>query len=197
MFLSIFKFKPVGILFVLLALAASIPLFAQDVTARLEAAVSLHDRARDGDVAAGVQAAETLAELLDEDADNARALVYSGSVSTLRARDSTSVVNKIRYSNRGLRAIDRALEVGADDFVVRLVRANVNLAMPKFFGRADDALVDMKALHDLYQDSPSAERAANMVDIYVNLRAIEPDNPLWEKMHKKMLVEMSMEPPAS
>ncbi|WP_423908154.1 hypothetical protein [Candidatus Spongiihabitans sp.] len=86
MFLSIFKFKPVGILFVLLALTASIPLFAQDVTARLEAAVSLHDRARDGDVAAGVQAAETLAELLDEDADNARVLVYSGSVSTLRAR---------------------------------------------------------------------------------------------------------------
>ncbi|WP_423908152.1 hypothetical protein [Candidatus Spongiihabitans sp.] len=106
------------------------------------------------------------------------------------------MVNKIRYSNRGLRAIDRALEVGADDFVVRLVRANVNLAMPKFFGRADDALVDMKVLHNLYHASPSAERAANMVDIYVNLREIEPDKPLWEKMHKKMLVEMSVENPA-
>ena len=78
-----------------------------------EQAIALHDRAVEGDEDSAEQAVARLERYLKRFADDAEARAYLGSAYTMMARDASSVVNKTRYANRGVRHLDRALDAGA------------------------------------------------------------------------------------
>ena len=144
-----------------------------------EQAIALHRRAVDGDEDSASQAVERLERYLKRFADDSEARAYLGSAYTMMARDASSVVNKTRYANRGLRHLDRALDAGAGNFTVRMIRANVNSSLPKMFDRGGAALDDMLALDGIYRLAPSRRMAREMVRIYEELQRRAPGAGPW------------------
>ena len=144
-----------------------------------EQAIALHYRAVEGDEDAAEQAVARLERYLERFAGDVEARAYLGSAYAMMARDASSVANRIRYSNRGLRHLDRTLDTGAEEFTVRLIRANVNSSLPKMFARGGAALDDLLALDGIYRRAPSPGRAREMIRVYEALRRRAPDAGPW------------------
>ena len=138
---------------------------AQAAAADFEAALALHDAARDGkgDAKDAVKALEAYAAA---EPAQAKGWAYLGSAYAISARDAGSVTDKIRFTNRGLRYLDQAVEQAPQDFAVRVVRANVLMNLPAMFGRDDMLVSDMMTLHQMYQAAQSPRMAPPMVGIY-------------------------------
>ena len=77
-----------------------------------EQGIALHSRAVEGDEDAAGKAVAQLERYLERFSTDIEARAYLGSAYTLMARDASSVVNRMRYANRGLRHLDRALDSG-------------------------------------------------------------------------------------
>ena len=152
---------------------------APEFNALREQGIALHDRAIEGDEDAAEKAVEQLERYLDRFSKDGEARAYLGSAYAMMARNASSVVNKTRYANRGLRHLDRALDAAPRKFAVRLIRANVNSALPKMFERGDAALEDMLALDAIYREAPSPTLASAMVEIYEELQTRAPDAGPW------------------
>ena len=144
-----------------------------------EQGIELHYEALEGDEDAAGKAVEQLERYLERFPNDAEVRAYLGSAYALMGRDASSVVNKTRYANRGLRHLDRALDQAPRAFVVRLIRANVNSGLPKMFERGGAALEDMLALDEIYRVDPSPARAREMVGIYEELQRRAPDAGPW------------------
>ena len=144
-----------------------------------EQGITLHDRAVEGEGGAAGKAVAHLDRYLDEVSKDSEARAYLGSAYAMMARDASSVVNKTRYANRGLRHLDRALDAAPRSFTVRLIRARVNSSLPKMFERGGAALEDMLALDAIYRAAPSPRTAREMVAIYQELQSRAPDAGPW------------------
>ena len=81
-----------------------------------EQGIEFHNGAREGDEEAAEKAVERLERYVETFSNDGEARAYLGSACAMMARDASSVVNKMRYTNRGLRHLDRALEVGSSRF---------------------------------------------------------------------------------
>ena len=149
------------------------------VMALREQGIALHDRAVEGDEDAAEKAVAHLERYLDRVSRDGEVQAYLGSAYAMMAREASSVVNKTRYANRGLRHLDRALDTEPRMFAVRLIRAKVNSSMPKMFDRAGAALEDMLALDAIYREEPSARTAREMVEVYAELQRLAPDAGPW------------------
>ncbi|MDD9799212.1 MAG: hypothetical protein OXU29_01915 [Gammaproteobacteria bacterium] len=153
---------------------------AEAPAALRQEAVELHNRARDGDENAAPQAVERLERHCKQFPEDGAAWAYLGSAYTMMGRDAPAVADKVRYTNRGIRHLDRALEIAPQDFTVRLVRANVNAALPQMFGRGDQATEDMLALDRMFRGAEaSPARAGMMLGIYEALQARAPGRGPW------------------
>jgi len=143
-------------------------------------AVALHDAGRDGDTRATARAVEAFGILVEIDAGNPLANAYLGSSYALLARDARSVTDKIRYTNRGLRHLDTAVVLAPDNFVVRLVRANVTASLPAMFGRRDGTIEDMLELDAVFSVARSPAMAGQMIGIYGLLADMAPEAGDWQ-----------------
>ena len=141
--------------------------------------IELHDQATEGDEDAAEMAVEQLERYVAQYPADGEARAYLGSAYAMRARDASSVANRVRYANRGVRHLDRALDATPRNFTVRLIRANVNSSLPKMFGRADAAREDMLALDEIYRVAPSPVMASLMVGIYEALQDRAPGAGPW------------------
>ena len=141
--------------------------------------IELHYEALEGDDDAAGEAVERLERYLERFPGDAEARAYLGSAYALMGRDASSVINRTRYANRGLRHLDRALDEAPRAFVVRLIRANVNTELPKMFKRGGAALQDMLALDEIYRVKPSPRLAREMIAIYEALQRRAPDAGPW------------------
>ena len=148
-----------------------------------EQGIALHHRAVDGEDDAARNAVERLERYLEHVSNDSEARAYLGSAYAMMGRDASSVVNKTRYANRGLRHLDRALDAAPSSFTVRLIRARVNSSLPKMFERDGAALEDMLALDAIYRDAPSPSMAREMVTIYEELERRAPDAGPWAARH--------------
>ena len=144
-----------------------------------ERGIALHDAARDGDRAVAGRAIGPLERYLDRFANDGEARARLGSAYTMMGRDAASIFNKMRYANRGLRHLDRALDAAPRSFTVRLIRARVNSSLPKMFGRDDEALEDMLALDAIFREDPSPRLAGPMIGVYEALLERAPDAGPW------------------
>lgn len=129
------------------------------MSSQLVDVVSDHDRARDGTKGLAAEVTDKLQAILDE-GDNPLALAYLGSAYTLRGRDAKSPLNAMRYTNRGIRIMDEAVDIAPDNFTIRLIRALNNFRLPEMFGRGAKSLEDMSVAVDLYDKAPHPARAA-------------------------------------
>ena len=146
-----------------------------------EEGVALHGKAREGDETAAEGAVERLERYLAQVPEDGDAWAYLGSAYAMRGRGASTIINKMRYTNRGLRHLDRALRIAPESFVVRFIGANVNAKVPEMFGRSERATADLLALDTLFHAAPSPTRARMMVGIYEALRVRAPGAGPWEE----------------
>ena len=144
-----------------------------------ERGIALHDAARDGDGSAAGRAVEQLERYLDRFANDGEARARLGSAYAMMGRDAASIVNKMRYANRGLDHLDRAMDAAPRSFTVRLIRARVNSSLPKMFGHDDEALEDMLALDAIFRKDPSPRLVRSMIGVYEALRDRAPAAGPW------------------
>lgn len=177
------------IVFALAALPVSAQEASHDASGQppedMAKAIRLHNAGRQGDQEALKQANGLLKMMVKNEPKNALANAYFGSTYAVMGRDAESLVNKIRYVNRGLRYLDEALHLAPDDFVVRFIRANVNSSLPEMFSRADKATEDMLVLHRIYQPNPTTARATMMINVYKKLIKRTPETDAWSEHLKQ------------
>lgn len=142
-------------------------------------AISLHNAGRDGDTEATAKAVSLLEEIVKSDPTNAKAMAYLGSSYAITARDSESVVDKVRYSNRRLQFLDQAVNMLPDGFVIRILRASVASSLPAIFGRKETAIEDGLILDKMFTATKSPRMAPHMVGIYEMLNRIAEEQGDW------------------
>ncbi|MFC1565311.1 hypothetical protein ACFL6G_10280 [candidate division KSB1 bacterium] len=87
--------------------------------------------------------------------DNGAAMVYYGSVMTMKARDTLIPWKKWEYMQDGFAMIDKGIRKSPEDTEARLLRAIHSVSVPGFFGRLDTALEDFKYLKQFAEDENS------------------------------------------
>ena len=146
----------------------------------LEDAIALHDDGRDGDTKAVAEAITLFKQIIKTEPQNAKAIAYLGSSYAITARDSKEVVDKVRYTNRGLRFLDQAVTLAPNDFAVRVIRANVANNLPELFGRQATAIEDGLVLDKMFSATQSPAMAPAMIRIYEILGDIAPEQGDWK-----------------
>lgn len=145
----------------------------------MESAIALHDAGRAGDKEATEQAVKMFQGLMKAEPGNAMAVAYLGSSYAITARNSRSVSDKVRYTNRGLRFLDQAVTMAPDNFVIRLIRANVAWNLPSMFGRAETAIEDGIVLDKIFSAAQAPSMAQHMVGIYEMLNEAAAEQGEW------------------
>jgi tetratricopeptide (TPR) repeat protein len=87
-----------------------------------------------------------LDKALQLDPTNALALVYRGSLWTMRGRDAWFPFTKMSYVDKGIDDLDKAAELAPDNIAVRLTRGINSLQLPSMFKRLGTALKDFSFL---------------------------------------------------
>ncbi len=108
-----------------------------------------HDQAALGNEEAVDKSFTCLDKALELDPRNATALVFRGSLWTIKARDAWWPFTKISRANRGIDEIDKAAAIDSSNATVRMVRGIHSLHLPSFFGRLKIALDDFHYLLNL------------------------------------------------
>ena len=112
-----------------------------------------HDASSEGNGTALSRAEECLSNLLNLDPDNALALVYFGSVLTMKARDAGSSWDAMEYLEIGFSKMDEAVILAPNEAEVRLLRGINSLHIPEEFQRLYLAVEDFRAIEDLISNS--------------------------------------------
>jgi tetratricopeptide (TPR) repeat protein len=112
---------------------------------------------QNNDVRAVEEGDRHLARLLAIDPQNAAAMVYLGSMKTLRAQSCQDRPwEALEFLQEGFTLMDRAVQVAPGQAEVRFIRAVNSVNIPDAFGRLSIALEDFEALDELIKNNPSA-----------------------------------------
>jgi len=112
-----------------------------------------HDRrGKKEDKEAVKKAEKYLSRLLEMEPNNPLALVYHGSVLTMKARDTFFPWDKMKYMKKGFAKMDSAVVLDPDEPEVRLIRAINSTSVPKIFNRLNLALSDFKYIEGLEKE---------------------------------------------
>jgi hypothetical protein len=135
----------------------------------IEASRYYHRFAMTGDHAAFEKADGVVATLLSLDRANAEALAISGSLLTIRARRTPSLLRRIYYAFRAARRLDKAVKVDPANVTARTIRAFTALVLPSFLRRQARAIDDFEYLIRLKAEKPSGLPDEMMPKVYLNL----------------------------
>ncbi len=117
-----------------------------DQEALMELGRIYHDLAVNGDDNAIEKGFRCFDRLVALDSTNAVAVVYRGSLWTLRAREAWWPPTKLKYMRQGAKEMDRAVEMAPLNIMVRLTRGINSLSLPSLFGRLETGLEDFIVL---------------------------------------------------
>jgi len=116
----------------------------------LKLARAYHDRGGKKQEEEAVKRAEQyLTKLLAIESQNALAMVYYGSVLTMKARDTLFPWKKKKYMEQGFASMDQAVMLAPDEPEIRLIRAINSTSVPKMFKRLKIALADFQHIAGL------------------------------------------------
>lgn len=152
--------------------------------------VSLHDKARLGDVHATREACEVFRLAHQLDPDDATVLAYYGSALSMTGRDAVDPNLKVQNALRGLKLLDQAVQADPDNITVRVLRAYVNYRVPEhFFNRTSVAVEDFTYLAKRYEEDPKILSRSSYWEIlfhlgkaYQTLEEPEKAREIWQKL---------------
>ncbi len=115
-----------------------------DVETLMKLGKIYHDQGVAGNDDAVDKGFACLDKVLQIDPSNAAALVYRGSLWTLRARDAWWPFTKMKDVDKGVDEMDKAVDLAPDNVTVRLVRGINSVQLPSMFHRLPIALKDFE-----------------------------------------------------
>lgn len=127
-----------------------------NVDSILGIAKEYHNRAVAGEEGALKIAEQNFKRVLKVEPKNPVALVWFGSLLTIKGRDAAFPISKMKYVNEGLKYMDKAIKERPDCIEARWVRAQNNLSLPYFFSRIDTVIVDLEFLYNNSQEPDKA-----------------------------------------
>ena len=100
------------------------------------------------------KADKSLSLLLELEPKHCVAMVYYGSVLTMKARDAFFPWDKMKYVKKGISRMDKAIFFEPGNPEVRLIRGMNSATMPKMFDRLSVALEDLSHIEKLHREKP-------------------------------------------
>ena len=151
------------------ALEAAVSANPDDVALRVRAGRAWLELARRGDGDAVGKAEAHLDRALELAPDDPQILALSGTVLCLKGRDAKLPVFKMRHVQKGLKKMDRAVELAPMDFGIRWQRGATCLNLPPVFERSGTAVEDFTQLLAMAEHAPQSVPPAQVVEIKLNL----------------------------
>lgn len=100
------------------------------------------------------KAEQVFKKLLELDSKNAVALVYYGSMLTMKARDVSAPQDKLDYVSQGISRMDKAVMFAPDNPEVRLIRGTNSVHLPDMFQRLSYAMKDFRHIEAMQKQHP-------------------------------------------
>ncbi|WP_208607690.1 hypothetical protein [Paenibacillus pectinilyticus] len=120
---------------------------------KLTQAIQLHMDGVAGNVAAVQEAYGLLEQLRADYPSNPLVDAYYGSTMILIARDKTKALEKLKWSNQGLKILDNSVAADSQDSTIRLLRGKASYNLPeKYFQRAKTVIEDYTFLLNKQDD---------------------------------------------
>ena len=108
--------------------------------------------------------------------DDPQILAVHGTMLTLKARDATLPLMKMRHVQNGLKEMDRAVELAPMDFGIRYQRGATCLHLPAIFERAGTAVADFEHLLAMAEGAPGSVPPGQVTGIRLNLAQARINN---------------------
>jgi len=121
----------------------------QNIAAKIQLAKIYHDLVVEKENEEASDRAEELFEsILKKKRDHAEALVYYGSLLTLKGRDAFLPWKKLSYVEDGCDEMDKAVQLDPKNITLRITRAMNNINLPDFFKRQAYYLEDFEFIRN-------------------------------------------------
>jgi tetratricopeptide (TPR) repeat protein len=117
-----------------------------DVNTLVQLGKMYHDQGADGNTQAVEKGMTCLDKALELEPANGEALVYRGSLWTMRARDAWWPFTKMSRVDKGIDEMDKAVELAPTNVTVRIVRGINSVQLPSMLKRLSIALNDFDYL---------------------------------------------------
>lgn len=140
------------------------------------------------------KAEKYLSRLLDMEPKNCIALVYYGSVLTMKGRDAIFPWNKLKWVKRGIYRMDKAVFFEPDNHEVRLIRGINSATMPKMMNRLSVALEDFKHIEALHRKEPLDMTNTFWLPYYYNYGLIFNENKAFKSAREQFLKTIEIDP---
>jgi tetratricopeptide (TPR) repeat protein len=101
--------------------------------------------------------------------EDALSLALLGSAISMVGRDSYNIVKKMGNVNKGAELLDKAVTMAPDNVLVRMVRANNSLDIPKTFGRQKIGKGDLLHIEGIINKSPKEVTIDVQTEVYYQL----------------------------
>ncbi len=118
----------------------------RDVNVLMNLGIAYHSQGVAGNEDAVDKGFACFDTLLSIEPTNAVALAFQGSLWTLRARDAWWPFTKMKYVDKGIDEMDKAVDLAPEDVSVRLTRGITSVNLPSMFHRLGTALKDFSFL---------------------------------------------------
>jgi tetratricopeptide (TPR) repeat protein len=128
-----------------------------------------HRQAMQGDDEAFGKANRSIASLLRINKKHVEGLAIAGSLLTIKARRSGSLVKRMCYSMAAARKLDKAVKLDPANVTARTIRAFTALVLPGFLRRIATAAGDFEYLIEMKQEDPSLLPDEMMPKVMLNL----------------------------
>jgi tetratricopeptide (TPR) repeat protein len=135
----------------------------------LEASRYYHRYAMQGDELALDRADQSTKRLLKLDRRNVEGMAIAGSLLTIKARRSGSLLKRIWYSILAARKLDKAVETDPTNVSARTIRAFTALVLPGFLRRLRTAVLDFEYLAEMKDKNPTLLPDEMMPKVFLNL----------------------------
>jgi tetratricopeptide (TPR) repeat protein len=162
----------------------------EDINSLKKIGIAYHSLAHMKVKDASKKAVEYLSKANKIDPEDFLILATLGSATTLFGRDSKGIIAKTKFTKKGNTMIDRAVAKAPDNFEIRLIRANVNINLPKLFGRRKMAEKDFLYIEEIIKKSPKEVPVGAQAQVYYKLGMIydsDGDDSTAESYFKKAL----------
>lgn len=140
------------------------------------------------------KAEKYLSHFLTIDSKHGLALVYYGSVLTMKARDAFFPWDKMKYVKKGISRMDKAIFFEPDNPEVRLIRGINSTSMPAMFNRLSLALEDFNQIEKLLQEKPLSRTENFWLPYYYNYGLALCMEEKYEKAREKFLKTVEIDP---
>lgn len=117
------------------------------------------------------------------------ARAWYGSLLSIKGKYALMPWDKLKYVEKGLDQMDKAVKADRNDIAVRTVRGKNNLSLPKFFNRIDSAIVDLQYVVNKLESNKELQSKYNLAEKYLDLAKayeskgqLEQSIKIWKKI---------------